>query len=77
MTDVLVIQPTQKVGESHGSTSLDNDWVFDCALHGYTNVTIIVKNHLVKERRVGSQSCSIDFEALPIDLVIMMFQNHQ
>ena len=71
-----MIQPPQKVGESHGSTSLNNDWVFHCALHGYTNVTTIVKNHLVKEWGVGSQSCSINFEALPVDLELM-FQNHQ
>jgi len=75
MTDVLVIQPSQKVGKSDGSTSMNNDWVFNCALLGYTNVTLILKNHLVKEWGVESQSRSIDFEALPIDLI--MFQNHQ
>ena len=69
-TDVLVIQPPQKVGESRGSTSLNDDWVADCALPGFTNVAIVVENHLVKKLGVGSQSCGIDFEALSINLVM-------
>jgi hypothetical protein len=64
-----VIEPTQKVGESRGSTSIDNNWLVNCALLGYTDVSITVENHFIKESGVGSQSRGIDFEALPINLV--------
>lgn len=73
-TNVLVIEPTQEVGESRDGTSVDNDWHFNCALLGYADVSLTVENHFIKDSGVGSQSCGINFEALPINLVMLLDQ---
>ena len=66
--DVLVIQPSQKIGKHFDSASLNDDWVIDSAFLRNAKEALAIKEHFSKEAGMGGQSGCINLEPLALNL---------